>query len=279
MTKTEQTEVCQIALSFLTKPHSSVRVLADLDLSDEYLASLRVKLSKLLNPKPASAGVKCNDDQQVYVIPAGDGCYSCHGYDNLLWEANDLGKVLGMEPLDPSLRGTLTAYEIHAIRMKAYVASPHSKNTWFSERTPKAVVQILEQYRKNRKSLRLFYGDLVTGTSWLDEHDMIGRIGRSMGPMRVPLLITSPSDDGGGAILTASIIRLMDVSSGEVLWQHEKFNVPPLLIKEVTDPGLLKEGLQFEVSNGARFYTARQADDYVKFLRGERMRLPTAKKQ
>ena len=280
LTESEQVEVMQIALTLLQKTNIAPDVLGELDMSDEYGEKLRAKLNKLLNPKPRA--VTCNDDQQLYVIPCGDG-FTCHGYDVVMSEANAIGAMLGLEPLPAHLRGTVAAYTLHADRVAAYGASPQSKNTWYAPNTCQPVRDILEQYRKNRKHIRIFLGDQKTGTSWLDEHEVIGQVGRSMGPMRVPLLIVKTSDTGGGAILTDCIIRLMDVASGQVLWQHEKFNVPALTIKPVTEPEVLKEGLRFEVvtvnERYARFYTERQADDFIKFLKGDRMRLPIAKKQ
>jgi hypothetical protein len=47
----------------------------------------------------------------------------------------------------------------------------------------------LETDRKNQRKIRLFYGDTQTGQSWFDEHDVVGRIGRSTGSIKVPLLV------------------------------------------------------------------------------------------
>jgi hypothetical protein len=60
---------------------------------------------------------------------------------------------------------------------------------FFHAQTPDAVVQSLESARSRRQRVRLYYGDFQTGRDWLEEHDVEGIIGNSMGPLRVPLLI------------------------------------------------------------------------------------------
>lgn len=138
--------------------------------------------------------------------------------------------------------------------------------TCYHAQTPAAVFNLLETYRLNQRKLRLFYGNPETGKSWLDEHDVIGTIGRSTGSIKVPLLIAS-GDLGGPALLDHCIIRID--SPRQVLYQHAQFHVGAVEIK----PGRLKR-LPWEVlidnTCRARFTSKTDAWQYVRFLRGER---------
>ena len=279
LSKSEQTTVMEIALQFLSRPHMGEAVLHDLDLSDDYCEKLRVKLDRIMNP--VKREVTLNKDQKLYVIPCQDGGFTCHGFDVLFREANAMAEVIGAVPIPQEHWGTMTAYHRHAEIVRLYAQHPASKATWFSPGTPSEVRKILEDYRRNDRQIRVFLGDTETGRSWLDERDVIGTVGRSMGPVRVPLLC-APREHGG-AILADCIIRLMDAESGAVLYSHPKFHLPEMTVRHSDDVQVKASGLCYEMlvegEVHARFYTERQATDFIKFLRGERMRLPIAKKR
>lgn len=57
--------------------------------------------------------VTINAGQQLYVIPAGDGGYSCLGFDYLIEQYNRLATELGMLLFLPDLRGTLNGYHAY----------------------------------------------------------------------------------------------------------------------------------------------------------------------
>jgi len=141
--------------------------------------------------------------------------------------------------------------------------------TCYHADTPETVIAILEKHRQNRRKIRLFYGDTQTGQSWLDEHDMVGCIGRSTGPIKVPLLVP-PGDSGGPALLDHCIIRID--SPRQVLYQHAQFHVGELSLVQ----GKLKR-LPWEVlidrTVQARFPEKRQAQRYIDFLQGKRFTL------
>jgi len=144
-----------------------------------------------------------------------------------------------------------------------------ASGTCYHADTPEAVITILENYRQNQRKIRLYYGDTQTGKSWLDEHDVIGCIGRSTGSIKVPLLV-SPSDIGGPALLDHCIIR-MD-SPRKVLYQHNQFHVGELTLvqgklKRLPWEVLLDHALQ------ARFQLKRAAQHYIDFLQGQRFSL------
>jgi hypothetical protein len=80
--------------------------------------------------------------------------------------------------------------------------------TYYDSRTPDRIIELLESARKNHERIRVFYGDVLIGLSWLDEYDTIGTISRSMGPQKIPILIKSSRSSGGGGILDHCIIRI-----------------------------------------------------------------------
>lgn len=80
--------------------------------------------------------------------------------------------------------------------------------TYYDMLTPMEVIQRLELARKACERVRVFYGDVSTGLSWLDEYDTIGTISRLMGPQKIPILVKTGRSLGGGAILDHCIIRI-----------------------------------------------------------------------
>jgi hypothetical protein len=141
--------------------------------------------------------------------------------------------------------------------------------TCYHADTPEIVVAILEACRQNRCEIRLFYGDTQNGQSWLDEHDVIGCVGRSTGTVKVPLLVPS-GDRGGPALLDHCIIRID--SPHKVLYQHGQFHVGDITLVQ----GKLKQ-LPWEVlinwTLQARFPAQREAKHYIDFLQGKRFAL------
>jgi hypothetical protein len=66
------------------------------------------------------------------------------------------------------------------------------------------------------------------GKSWLDEHGTEGRIGRSTGTVKIPLLVP-PRHDGGPGLFDHCIVRLqVRRKPHTVLWQHPNFHVPEI---------------------------------------------------
>ena len=76
------------------------------------------------------------------------------------------------------------------------------EGTFFHAQTPYEVVLALRAAAHGSRRIRLFYGDPETGLDWNEEHDVIGFLGRSIGPIKVPLLLKSWRSDGGPALLT-----------------------------------------------------------------------------
>jgi hypothetical protein len=96
--------------------------------------------------------------------------------------------------------------------------------TFYDSRTPLAVARILERFRINRMRLKIHHGDSETGLAWGDSES--GRIGRSTGPVKIPLLVKNSRSMGGGAILDHCIVKIeyANKKNGGTLYQHPKYH-------------------------------------------------------
>ena len=94
-------------------------------------------------------------------------------------------------------------------------------NTWYNEKTPDKVIDILERARYRGDKIQLFFGDIKTGKNWNEENDTIGTIGKSNGTVKIPLLIATKRSRGGGAISTDCIIGIKQGKT--ILYKAENF--------------------------------------------------------
>ncbi|WP_445370072.1 hypothetical protein ACH518_00230 (plasmid) [Methylomonas sp. HW2-6] len=145
--------------------------------------------------------------------------------------------------------------------------------TCYHEDTPQDVIDLLEEAQGTQRKIRLYYGDPATGQSWFDENDVVGRIGRSSGNIKVPLLIES-GEIGGPAILDHCIVRID--SPFRTLYQHPTFRVGDVAIQKgvhvdcpwsVTIDGQVHAG----------FVNKRRANAFAAFIQGQRFALPVDK--
>lgn len=96
--------------------------------------------------------------------------------------------------------------------------------TSYDARTIPEVIRILELCRQDRTRIRVHYGDVATGKDWMDVYDVTGKVGRSMGPIKVPLLIHNSRSMGGGAMLDHCIVRIVTSKGKRVLYQHPLYH-------------------------------------------------------
>lgn len=135
------------------------------------------------------------------------------------------------------------------------------------------LIDVLEKCIANKTRVRLWYG-YEDGRSWLDEYDMVGRIGYSCGNIKIPILVANSRSYGGGAILTGSIIRIDDVSTHKTLFQQENFYVP-LMDLRVSEYDGYAEGVYVKEKDGSwKNYANFKKDGaglrWIKFMKGER---------
>jgi hypothetical protein len=217
--------------------------------------------------------VSLNPDQKLYVIPSGGG-YSCFGYDNAQRDTSHIATVLKREDLTPTADhyGTLAGYDLYRKACDAWASSINSKRTWFTPGTDPKVMKLLEQFRDDNRLIRIFLGDPKTGRDWCEENDVVGRIGRSTGSQKVPLLLAE-EENWGGAILTDCVLRIMDANDRE-LYRHPLYQEPKLGMELETDPQMLAQGYTWSVHRDgqiqARFKSSFEASEYVCFMTGKR---------
>lgn len=141
-----------------------------------------------------------------------------------------------------------------------------------NKNTPSRVSTLLNNLKMSQQRVRLVYGDTDTGKDWLEEYDVIGTIGCSTGINKIPLLIKNSRSTGGGSILDHCILKIVDVKSKRVLYQHEKYVSPDFTIQYGTSIG---HGYNYAVlCNGsvqANFKTEKQAKNYIDFMLCKRM--------
>lgn len=237
----------------------------------------------------------CNEEQRLFVLKSSDHV-SCMGYDvirNHCLELQRRIKKFGLLPNGVSLTpvldseiGTLNQYEQYKNLLK--LVRNRNLGTWFDYSTPTKIRTILEQYRKEGGRLRLFYGDTQTGRCWMEENDVLGKIGRSTGTMKIPLLIAE-GECGGPGILDSCVVRILDADTREELYLQKNYFLPDMEIRSTegvmarwhTDkpPKLLSEmGFTHGVwirekdgnfSNQANFKSYGKAAQYVAFMSGE----------
>lgn len=130
--------------------------------------------------------------------------------------------------------------------------------TSYHTETPVAIIDVLERVRQNRTRLHISYGDTGTGKDWLEEFDAHGYVGRSMGPVKVPLLIANRRSTGGGAMLDHCIVRIRASAGARVLYQHPNYHFGNLAIRPKAEPVTLPDGrtLKIDVIRDGQLHAA-----------------------
>ena len=150
--------------------------------------------------------------------------------------------------------------------------------TFYNARAPKDVITLLEMARAEHWTLRLHYGDAETGRDWLEEHDMLGRIGRSTGRIRIPLIIAK-GEDGGLGLLEACIVKIrrcFPQGVKRMYYQHPLYHHGKITLRGIK-PGekfgktdMHDEGYRFAVDvdgkNQANFKDKGSANNYLRNL-------------
>jgi hypothetical protein len=239
-----------------------------------------------LDISPVPPGVSINAKQRLFVLNSGDGV-TCMGFDHCFETAAQLARALSVQGPSESQRGTIACYQQYLSLVGQYGKSPVSKRTWYPDGTPPKVRSVIEaarasytDYHAQGTVLRLFYGDPETGRDWAEQNDVIGFIGRSSGMMKVPLVLEPLLDEErnivssgfGGSIMTRSIVRIINVTSGEEMYRHKNYLLPDLQIEERDCP----DGYRFvvqRVGEGivATAKTREEAESHVAFLKGYRL--------
>lgn len=100
-----------------------------------------------------------------------------------------------------------------------------SNGTCYHADTTKEMVMRLEHLRIFQTRCRFHWGNAKTGKDWRDNCDVLGRIGRSTGSIKIPILLYNNRSIGGGAILDHCIVKITESRGGRVLYQHPKYHI------------------------------------------------------
>ena len=227
--------------------------------------------------------ITLNEPRRLFVLGDNTG-HSCLGYDVVFNHCRELAKRIrqfgilepgvSLAPVLESQIGSLEQYQQY--RDLVAMVGDRKIGTWFDFNTPAKVRSVLERARKERLKVRLFYGDRSTGRSWMDEYDMLGRVGRSTGQLQIPLLI-EVGEYGGAGILDSCIVRILDATTHDELYRATNYHTPAMEIR-AADAGLVDAGYTHGVwveevngtwSNHSNFKSFGSAAQWVAFMTGD----------
>jgi hypothetical protein len=126
------------------------------------------------------------------------------------------------------------------------------------------LLNALKLAHEKKFRVRIFYGNPQTGTSWNEEHDVMGTVSNSTGETACLILVNNARSMGGGAILTSNIVRIDSIEHKKPLYVHPAFKVN--LVRKGTDVFRTDENGKIQAS----FKTEKQAENYLSFMKGER---------
>lgn len=125
--------------------------------------------------------------------------------------------------------------ETHTFNGASVTYKVSEDSTYYDKETPDALIEVLERARANKTRLKIYLGDNETGKDWMEEDSKMGKVGRSTGPIKIPLLIKNLPSTGGGAILTQCIVKIVTSPQRVLLYQHPKYYQPEMRIVEDGD--------------------------------------------
>ncbi|MCG7871034.1 MAG: hypothetical protein JAZ11_02900 [Candidatus Thiodiazotropha lotti] len=170
--------------------------------------------------------ITINDERRLYVLHSSAGV-SCLGFENAVQETCALAEWLNKPELAPTEQefGTLSVMEKRKRLLDLLARNKKDLGTWFNPKTPIPVCEVLDRIREQGEKVRLFYGNAETGLDWNEEQNVIGRIGRSMGLLKVPLLLDDEEGIGGTAILDHCLVRIIRIEDGKELYRHSSYHL------------------------------------------------------
>ena len=125
--------------------------------------------------------------------------------------------------------------EQHQINGSQVTYKVSEDGTYYDSETPDSLIEILERARINKTRLKFYLGDKETGKDWMEEDSKLGKIGRSTGQVKIPIIIKNVYSCGGEAILTDCIVKLTTSPGRVPLYQHPKYHQPKMEILEDGD--------------------------------------------
>ena len=95
--------------------------------------------------------------------------------------------------------------------------------TCYNTETPDEIIKVLEHARLAGARVRIWYGNVSSGRAWGDVEE--GRLGRSGGDVKVPVISTHRKCLGSRQVLDHCIVKIeyANKQRGGVLWTHPDF--------------------------------------------------------
>lgn len=222
--------------------------------------------------------IRLNEEKTMFIIPCGGGfttksvSYVQNQIDSMvetiLAHKSTLARFLGQ--IVEYEQATIQQYNAYMELLSEYAKLP--AHTFFSHDTPKKVRTVIESCRKKGNIVRVFFGNPETGVDSMDEFETIGRIGRSNGIMKAPLLVPE-GEHGGSQLSTSRILKIVDMESGETLYKNKNYKVPEVTIGKTTNQIAIDQGYIHEIESngvlqGVRFKEYSVAAGYIAFITG-----------
>lgn len=91
-------------------------------------------------------------------------------------------------------------------------------------KAPLALAQVIERCRASGKRFQFHLGDSVTGRAWGDVD--VGRLGRSMGPIKIPIVLSNRRSIAGPGLLDHCVVKIeyANKTDGGIVWQHPAYH-------------------------------------------------------
>ena len=100
-------------------------------------------------------------------------------------------------------------------------------DTCYDTRTPDDLIKILEELRLRRVRVHFCLGNTETGEDWQEEFMVTGRIGRSTGTCKIPLVIYNERSYGGPALMDDCIVAIFTTKGKYPYYKHPLYHVNP----------------------------------------------------
>lgn len=162
-------------------------------------------------------------------------------------------------------------YRIMELGGKEYKTT--EDGTHYPATAPDELILVLEDARINGRRIRLFYGDDETGIDFLEEYDIIGRIGRTGGIVKSPILLKRENSSGGPLISADIVLKVTDAKTKKVLYQHPMYQEPYFVIRKNESKKMYDLIYNGQTHAVFPFGEEQRMENYIKFMKGERNRI------
>ena len=152
--------------------------------------------------------------------------------------------------------------------------------TFYSAEALDGAVLALEYARVNRIRIRIFYAYKTTEEkengvkdsefdvleAWGDENDCIGRLGRSNGNIKIPILLSSSSSCYGSPILDSRVV-LVKTTGGRVLFSADGLKFPEWKVNADYDKKTCELLYKTSLMEDFKVYATCKNGDFQKAVR------------